>query len=67
MKSITDLLLILIKLYCGFKIFQWLYLQSIDKTSHPISEIQHILVFVLFDIWMILSVNQINEKINTKV
>lgn len=62
MKTLTEIFLILIKLYCGFKIFQWLYLQSFDKISHPISEIQHILVFVLFDVWMILSVNQINDR-----
>lgn len=61
MKSLTGFVLLLVKLYCAFKVFQWLYLQSFDKVSHPITEIQHILVFLIFDIWMMTSVNQIKD------
>lgn len=63
MKSLTGLVLLLVKLYCGFKIFQWLYLQSVDRVNHPITEIQHILVFLIFDIWMMSSVNQIKDDL----
>jgi hypothetical protein len=62
MKTILGLLLIGVKIYCGFKVILWLYHQNFDKTNHPISEIQPILVFLLFDLWMMISANQI-EKI----
>lgn len=68
MKSLSSLLLIAAKLYCVFKIFQWFYFQYFDNVSHPISEIQHILVFFLFDLWLMSSANQIKDEIeNFKV
>lgn len=68
MKSLTGLLLIAAKLYCVFKIFQWFYFQYFDHVSHPISEIQHILVFFIFDLWLMASANQIKDEVqNFKV
>ena len=64
MKTLTGIFLIAIKLYCSFKIIQWLYLQSIDKVNHPITEIQHILVFIIFDIWLVTTMNQVKNEID---
>ncbi len=61
MKTIIGLLLIGIKIYCAVKIFMWLYYQNFDKLNHPISEIQPILVFMFFDLWMMVSANQLNK------
>lgn len=63
MKSLSGIILIVIKLYCVFKIFQWFYYQHFDKVNHPISEIEHILVFFVFDIWIMMSANQIKEDV----
>ena len=68
MKSLTSFILLIVKVYCAFKILQWIYLYTIDKTNHPIFEIQHILVFIIFDIWLITSANQLKDEIdNLKV
>jgi len=63
MKSLSGLFLFILKFYCLFKIIQWLFLQNFDNKPHPLSEIQHILVFLVLDIWFILSVKQIKEEL----
>jgi hypothetical protein len=67
MKFIVGLLVVIFKFYCAFKICQWLYLQVFDKTTHPISEIQHILVFIVLDIWLMMSVGKLEESMDIKV
>jgi hypothetical protein len=64
MKSLSGIILIAIKLYCVFKILQWFYFQHIDKVNHPLSEIEYILVFFVFDIWIMLSANQIKDDVD---
>lgn len=64
MKSLTGILLIIAKLYCAFRIIQWLVFQSIDKVNHPISEIDNVLVFVVFDIWLVTSMNHFKNEID---
>lgn len=61
MKTIIGLLLIGIKIYCAVKISMWLYYQNFDKLNHPISEIEPILVLMFFDLWMMVSSNQLNK------
>lgn len=64
MKLLVGFLVILIKLYCGFKISQWIYFQFTDKLNHPISEIEPLLVFLILDIWLMTSVNHIQDRID---
>jgi len=64
MKSLSGIILIVIKLYCVFRILQWFYYQHSDKINHPISEIEYILVFFIFDIWIMLSSNQIKDDVD---
>jgi hypothetical protein len=63
MKSLTGIFLVGLKIYASIKIFQWLYFQVFDKVNHPITEIQSILVFLVFDIWLMTSLNQIKEEL----
>lgn len=62
MKGVTTILLILVKLYCAIKVGIWLFEYSLDKVNHPISEIQHILVFMVFDLWLIFSANYLDKQ-----
>jgi len=55
-------LILITRVYCGFKIIWWLALQN-WSTEHPISEIQPVLVYVLLDTW-ISSVSSYMEKQN---
>ena len=64
MKNIISFLLVIVKIYCTYKIFSWLYLQHYDKVNHPITEIQHLLVFMFFDIWLMVTANQIKNEMD---
>jgi len=43
------------------KILIWLFQQNYS-TNHPISEIQQYLVYLLLDIWIVISAKQFNEE-----
>lgn len=67
MKFFIGLLVIITKIYCAFKVVQWLYLKFFDTGVHPISEIEHFLVFIVLDIWLMMSASNIEEKLDIKV
>jgi hypothetical protein len=43
------------------KILIWLFQQNYSA-NHPISEIQQYLVYLLLDIWIVISAKQFNEE-----
>jgi hypothetical protein len=67
MKFFIGLLVVIFKFYCSFKIFQWIYYQFVDKSNHPINEVQHFIVFIILDIWLMLSVSQLEKIDDIKV
>ena len=52
MKSIFTLLVLLAKLYLGFKILIWAIMEVNNPELHNLSEIEGYLVFAVFDIWI---------------
>jgi len=66
MRMLTSLLLIIGRLYTGVKVLHWLILKSIDSAPHPISEIEVILVWIIFDTWVSISQSGIDIKISKK-
>ena len=61
MKTIFTLLVLIAKLYLGFKILSWVFMEMYSPELHNISEIEGYLVFVIFDIWLSHSVSSINS------
>ena len=52
MKTIFTLLILLAKLYLGFKILLWGIMEINNPELHNLSEIEGYLVFAVFDIWI---------------
>jgi len=67
MKFIVGLVVIISKIYCAFKVGQWLYLKFFDTNVHPISEIEHFLVFIILDLWLMMSATNLEEKMDIRV
>jgi len=61
MKTLTGILLLSVRVFCMVKILIWLFQQNYS-TNHPISEIQQYLVYLLLDIWIVISAKQFNEE-----
>ena len=51
-KSIFTLLVLLAKLYLGFRILIWAIMEITNPELHNLSEIEGYLVFAVFDIWI---------------
>jgi hypothetical protein len=51
-KSIFTLLVLLAKLYLGFRILIWGIMEISNPELHNLSEIEGYLVFAVFDIWI---------------
>jgi len=51
-KSIFTLLVLLAKLYLGFRILIWGIMEISNPELHNLSEIEGYLVFMVFDIWI---------------
>lgn len=60
MKKIFIFIVSIIKILIAAKIVWWLVLQGFEPESHPISEIQGYLVFLIFDTWIITSSQNLN-------
>lgn len=52
MKLLISLLIIILRLYIGFKIIQWIFFEFSQPQIHSISEIEVYLVIILFDSWI---------------
>lgn len=52
MKAIFTFIVLLAKLYLGFKILVWAIAEVNNPELHNISEIEGYLVFAVFDIWI---------------
>lgn len=52
MKVVIGLLIIIARIYIGFKILQWIFLEMKEPQIHSISEIELYLVFVILDVWI---------------
>ena len=61
MKTVTGIVLMLVRVYCMSKILIWLVQQNFS-TNHPLNEIEIYLVYLLLDIWIILISKQISEE-----
>ena len=61
MKNLIGILFVLLRFYCGYKIFVWLFERNYYKNNLPITEIEPILVFIIFDIWVMMSIREINK------
>jgi hypothetical protein len=61
MKTLTSILLMFVRVFCMVKILIWLFQQNYSA-NHPISEIQQYLVYLLLDIWIVISAKQFNEE-----
>ena len=52
MKTVFTLIVLLAKLYLGFKILIWAIMEVSNPELHSLSEIEGYLVFAVFDIWI---------------
>lgn len=52
MKVVIGLLIIIARIYIGFKILQWIFSEMKEPQIHSISEIELYLVFVILDVWI---------------
>ncbi len=64
MKILLALFLILIRIIVGFKILVWLVQEYRYPEFHSISDIEFYIVFLLFDIWILVSTPTIDINSN---
>jgi len=61
MKAIFTFLILLAKLYLGFRILYWAILEISNPELHSLSEIEGYLVFAVFDIWISHSITSVDD------
>lgn len=60
MKILISLIVILLRLFIGFKILSWIGQEINNPDLHSVSEIEVYLIAVIFDIWITSQDNQID-------
>jgi hypothetical protein len=61
MKTVFTLIVLLAKLYLGFKILIWGIMEVSNPELHSLSEIEGYLVFAVFDIWISHSITSVDD------
>lgn len=52
-RTLTTLLLFTLKIFLLYKVVQWIYFRINYPGSHPIQEIDWVLVSILLDCWLL--------------